>query len=125
MGRFAARERGKDARHQCTRGIGAQFNRHAVASTLAFVGEVDRKNVVKRRIIRMIEIDICSVDPHPPFTAADESGLFHDIAAHDDSPGCLYVSARYSAAMLVAELARWRAKKARTFFQPSSACSGR
>src|SRR5262249_61015406 len=106
MGRFAARKRGKDARHQCTRGIGAQFNRHAVASTLAFVGEVDRKNVVKRRIIRMIEIDICSVDPHPPFTAfsaADESGLLHDISAHDVCPGCLYVSARYSVRMLVSE----------------------
>src|SRR6516225_9307912 len=103
MGCLAARERSKDARYQCTRGIGAQFNRQAVASTLAFVGEVDRKNVVKRRIIRTIEIDIGRVNSHPSFTAfgaTDESGLFHDIAAHDDSPYCLYVSARYSAATL-------------------------
>src|ERR1700756_3157081 len=86
MCRFTARQRGKDARHQGAGGIGAQFDCHAIASTLAFVGEVDRENVVKRRIIRMIEIDIGGVDPHPPFTtfgAADESGLFHDVAAHD------------------------------------------
>src|SRR5690349_10896840 len=89
---FTARERGKNARHQGAGGIGAQFDRHAVASALAFVGEIDGENVVKRRIIRMIEIDIGGVDPHPPFTAfsaADESGLFHDIAAHDDNPRLL------------------------------------
>ena len=69
MCRFAAGERGKDARHQCAGGIGTQFDRHAVTSALAFIGEVDRKNVVKGRIIRMIEMDIGGVDPHPSFTA--------------------------------------------------------
>src|SRR5262249_41724857 len=40
----------------------------------------------------MIEIDIRGVDPHPPFTAfppADETGLFHDVAAHDGDPNSL------------------------------------
>ncbi len=118
---LTARQRGKNSVDQGARGIGAELDRDAVAPALAFIGEVDGEHVVEGGVIRMIEIDVGGVDLHPAFAAlgaADESGLFDDVGAHDDL-------LLYSAAMLEADAASWRLKKSNTLRQPSIACSGR
>ncbi len=117
MSRFAARQCRKDAIDYCARRFGAELDRYAVTPALAFIGEVDSEHMIERRVIRMIEIDVRGADPHPALAAlgaANQRRLFDDVGV---SP--------YSAAMLVADAARWRLKKSKTLRHPPIACSGR
>src|SRR5580692_6215603 len=104
---LAARKRGEDTIDQRACRLRAELDRNAVTATLAFIGEVDGKHVIEGRVIRMIEIDVSGVDLHPAFTAlsaADQRGFFNDIGAQTS---LLIFGLRYSAAMLLAEAARW------------------
>ena len=120
MRRFAACQRSEDAIDQRARRFRTQFDRHAIAAALAFIGEVDGEHVVERGVERMVEIHVRGIDLHPAlaaFGAADEGCFFDDVGAHD--------GLRYSAAMLEADAARLRLKKSNTLRQPSIAWSGR
>src|SRR5579872_697515 len=114
--RLAARKRGQDAIDQSARRLRAQFDGHAVAAALAFISEVDGEHVIERRVERVIEINVRSVDFHPAlaaFGAADEGRFFNNVGAHG--------GLRYSAATLEADVARLRLKNSNTLRQPSIA----
>src|ERR1700722_3785952 len=126
MGDLAARKGSEDTIDQRARRLRTELDRDAVTATLAFIGEIDSEHVIEGRVIRKIEIDVGGVDLHPAFTAfgaADQRGFFDDIGAHMSLLG--FLACAYSAAMLLAEAARWRLKKLNTLLQPSRACSGR
>src|ERR1700687_5432177 len=76
---FPARQRGKNPLDQSARGIGAELDRDTIAAALTFIGEVDGQHVIEGGMVRMVEIDIGGIDPHPALAAlgaADESGFF-------------------------------------------------
>src|SRR5271163_4121701 len=86
MSRLTARQRRFNARDQRARRVGTELDGDTIAAALAFIGEVDSEHVIERRVIRMIEIDVRGVDPHPAFAAlgaADERRLLDDIGAHE------------------------------------------
>src|SRR5262245_29418095 len=58
---FAALQGGEDLRNELARGLGAQFHRHALASALRLVDEIDAERMVERRMEGVVVVDVGGV----------------------------------------------------------------
>jgi hypothetical protein len=82
---FPALQRRQDLIDQLARRLRAQFDGDARAAAVRRVDEVDAERMVERRVIRVVEIDIRGVDPHPAIgslRAAGKRGFPDDVGAH-------------------------------------------
>src|SRR5262249_49717950 len=108
------RQHGLDGLHELARRIDAQLDGHTRARADGLVDEIDVERVLERQIVRMVVRDIGLADLDPVRTALAAPVDLHLVSNH-----------RAHDWLLVSAYRRFLSRNAKTFFQPSTACSCR